>query len=156
MDAKFWTFEKLVTLPAKDLEQLIENLKRFKQTSSQKRGAPTHVASINAAVNRAKFVLYACGNLLPTHLADVQNDAEWKGFNPSQSPRTKSILSNTQLLAIVNLQRILCASKPSAQQQAVLKLLGDPQSHLFIKANVMSEDANAVSAANAQSVRLAA
>jgi hypothetical protein len=98
-------------------------------------------------------VLYACGNLLPTQLEIEKNVTEWCGINTSQQPRMKSILTNDQLLAIINFHRILCARKPSVHQQAILKALSGPQSRLLFEPDVLSANNNEVNPSNAQFIR---
>ena len=116
MKAADWTYEKLIDCTALELEQLIANLE-----TAQNR-APKRCAATTAAIKRARFVLYACGNLLPQ--AATQEKVH-KFTGEETTFRENRSLNKVQLLAIVQSQRVLLsrAGKHQPEKQRLISAL---------------------------------
>lgn len=118
MQASYWTYTELVKLTAKELTQLIKNLEDKQRTSS---GATATV--IAAAVKRAKFVLYAVGNLMAEDVEVKTQRAPWEPPDLQPKFERKQQFTEAQLLAIVDLHRLLRSKKFTAQKQGLLEAI---------------------------------
>ena len=115
MQASYWTYTELVKLTAKELTQLIKNLEDKQRTSA---GATATV--IAAAVKRAKFVLYAVGNLMAEDVEVKTQRAPWEPPDLQPKFERKQQFTEAQLIAIVDLHRVLRSKKFTAQKQELL------------------------------------
>ena len=118
MQASYWTYTELVKLTAKELTQLIKNLEDKQRTSS---GATA--TDIAAAVKRAKFVLYAVGNLMAEDVEVKMQRASWEAPDLQPKIERKHQLTEAQLIAIVALHRVIRSKKLTAQKQELLEAI---------------------------------
>ncbi len=118
MQASHWTYAQLVKLTACELTQLIENL-----TNKQRWSTGAEAVSLSAANKRAKFVLQSVGNLLPKEVKVNKPALAWAPPGVQSDYARKQTLTEAELLAIVELHRVVCAGKFTAQKQSVIQAI---------------------------------
>jgi hypothetical protein len=118
MNAQFWTYAELVKITADELTQLIKSFER------KKRGANRSEAmSISAALKRAKFVLYAVGNVLPKEVQIKKPQLASASSETQEETIRTHTFTDKELLEIVNLQIVVCSQRFTPKKQVLLQAL---------------------------------